>query len=190
MLSGSKEGAAASLTTTTAPRETASRANFAPSSFAPCSAKNNPCGCALRESHATLRIKIPDCASFRVAPVPVSSASSRCATLCVFSPTLFCESDSVTSLDSFSTSSTLILIPVFRAACSRFFVWCRRIKPHGNLGSAPDFRAGRGRLILCKAAANQDGVQPKAQTSFGYVAYGLAAKIGHGDVAAFVERNG
>src|SRR5258708_416307 len=190
MLSGSKEGAAASLTTATEPRETASRANFAPSSLAPCNATKSPCGCALRESQATLRIKIPDCAAFRVAPVPMSSASSRCATLCVFSPTRFCESDSVTSLDSFSTTPVLILIPVFPAACSRFFVWCRGVKPHGNLGPAPDFRTSCGRLILSKAATNQNRVQAKPQTRFGYVAYGLAVKIGYGDVAAFIERNG
>src|SRR5215813_15337832 len=71
----------------------------------------------------------------------------------------------------------------------RFRIRHRGIKPYGNLCAAPNFRSDCWRLILCKAAANQNGIEAKLQAHFRDLADSLAAKIGDRDVTALIERN-
>src|SRR5579863_3186659 len=180
-------GADSSLTIATAPRPTASRRKAFPSAFAPCNAKKSARGCTLRESQVTCRISNSSAAAGTLASIPLSKSSNfmfRVETrdddeLWLRSSAWF---GLVLLVSSIWLNPLLILIPESRAWLRFFLERCPEL--HGDFRAAFDFRARGRRLLYCKIAATQDGIESQPQRNLCYFAHGLPAEVRHFYVAA------
>src|SRR5580704_4473077 len=156
-----------------------------PSAFAPCNAKKSARGFTLRESQATCRISSSCTAAGMLASAPWSTSlsfklrgetrvgddSSRPSSVgCVLE----------LRLSSSWLNPVLILIPDSRPRLRFLFHWCPEL--HRDFRAASHFCSRGWRLLYCKAAANQHGLESKPESNVHHVAHGLPAEVGHFDV--------
>src|SRR3989441_3432216 len=66
-------------------------------------------------------------------------------------------------------------------------LWYKCSELHGDPRATPDSHSRRGRLIRCKAAANQNRVQPQSQACLRHFSHRFAGKIGHLYITAFID---
>src|SRR5882672_11003840 len=177
-----------------APRCTASWTNAFPSAFAPCNAKNSAPSCTFRESQVTWRISRWLATEGTVISVPSNNSASflRGSAFLWWGDgfrgvsTWFVASPRACSSSWLNPIFILMPGPLVRLRD----LWCRCPELHGDLGPVSDSCSRRWRLIGCKARANQNRLQPKANASLGHLTHRLAGKVWHLDIAPFVHGHG
>src|SRR5580693_6038555 len=177
---------------TAAPRDTASRTNALPSSFAPCNAKKSARGLTFRESHAICRISRFSVAEGTLASAPANNSRSFNLRGETRVGDASCRPSSAWFVLELLVSSTLnpvlILIPDSRVRLRFLLDRCPEL--HRDFRAVPHFGTRRRRLLCCKIAANQHRLKAQLQSNVRHVAHRLPAEVGYFNVAALIHRDG
>src|SRR2546425_431893 len=166
--------------------------NAFPSALVPRKPKKSAPGRTFRESQATCRISRALAAKAGVASTPRNtSLSGRRIVTVPGRPEWFGWLSTWFVAASGTRSSSSWLNPDFiLPPCLPMWLrdlWCRCSELHGDPRAAPDSPSRHGRLIRCKAAANQNRVQPQSQACLRHLSHRLAGKIGHLYITAFID---